>query len=120
MRIIKKVLLIPIIGIVFSQSSTFRVEGDHSLIQTDGVGLYEAIDLCLKQAIINGVFNYLITENEFTEEEKSEILSKLVPVVEMCVMNPNILEQNINGNTIYVRAEGQVDPMILSSILGLE
>ena len=29
-------------------------------------------------------------------------------------------EQNINGNTIYVRAEGQVDPMILSSILGLE
>ena len=120
MSIIKKVLLIPIIVIVFSQSSTFRVEGDHSLIQTDGVGLYEAIDLCLKQAIINGVFNYLITENEFTEEEKSVILSKLAPVVEMCVMDPNILEQNINGNTIYVRAEGQVDPMIVNSILGSE
>ena len=61
-----------------------------------------------------------LKENEFTEEEKSRILSKLAPVVEMCVMDPNILEQNINGNTIYVRAEGQVDPMILSSILGLE
>ena len=38
----------------------------------------------------------------------------------MCVMEPSIMNQTIDGNTIFIRAKGQVDPMILNSILGLE
>jgi hypothetical protein len=30
------------------------------------------------------------------------------------------MNQLIDGNTISIQAEGQVDPMILNSILGLE
>ena len=120
MNHIKKVISLSIISIIFAQSPTETVEGSHTLTKIDGVGIYEAIDLCLKQAIINGVFDYLNSKNDFSDEKKSEILSKLAPVVEMCVMEPSIIEQTIDGNTIFIRAKGQVDPMILNSILGLE
>jgi hypothetical protein len=30
------------------------------------------------------------------------------------------MNQSIDGNTVSIQAEGQVDPMILKSILGLE
>ena len=47
------------INIALAQSPTVTVKGSHTLTQGDGVGIYEAVDLCLKQAIINGVFDYL-------------------------------------------------------------
>ena len=40
--------------------------------------------------------------------------------VDQCVMEPRIIEQALNGNTIYIRARGEVDPMVLYGILGLE
>ena len=120
MNFIKKIIILSMISITFAQSPTHRVEGEYTFTQSDGIGLYEAIDICLKQAIVVGVFNYLGLKNEFSDEEKSEIFTKLSPVVEMCVMEPTILEQTVDGNTIFIRAEGQVDPMILNSILGLE
>ena len=58
---IKLIIFLIIANIIFAQSSTARVEGSHTLTQGDGVGIYQAVDLCLKQAIINGVFNYLDT-----------------------------------------------------------
>ena len=120
MNHIKKVISLSIISIIFAQSLTETVECSHTLTKIDGVGIYEAIDLCLKQAIINGVFDYLNSKNDFSDGKKSEILSNLAPVVEMCVMEPSIMDQTIDGNTIFIRAKGQVDPMILNSILGLE
>ena len=117
---IKLIIFLIIANIIFAQSSTTRVEGSHTLTQGDGVGIYQAVDLCLKQAIINGVFNYLDTKHDFEDEQKATILSKLAPIVEMCVTQPSIMNQSIEGNTISIQAEGQVDPMILNSILGLE
>ena len=82
--------------------------------------VYNLVFLLLKQAIINGVFNYLDTKHNFEDEQKTTILSELAPIVEMCVTEPSIMNQLIEGNTISIQAEGQVDPMILNSILGLE
>jgi len=117
---IKLIISLIMINIIFAQSSSERVEGSHTLTQSDGVGIYQAVDLCLKQAIINGVFDYLDTKHDFEDEQKAEILLKLAPIVEMCVTEPSIMDQSIDGNTIFIQAEGQVDPMILNSILGLE
>ena len=46
-----------------------------------------------------------------------EILSG---AVEMCVTEPVIIEQSINGSNVFVKASGQVEPMILNAILGIE
>ena len=66
---IKLIIFLIIANIIFAQSSTARVEGSHTLTQGDGVGIYQAVDLCLKQAIINGVFNYLDTKHDFEDEQ---------------------------------------------------
>ena len=120
MAYIKLIIHLIVINILFAQSITERVEGSHTLTQSDGVGIYQAVDLCLKQAIINGVFDYLDAKYDFEDEQQAEILSKLAPIVEMCVTEPTIMNQSIDGNTISIKAVGQVDPMILKSILGLE
>ena len=120
MTYIKLIIPLIIINIVSAQSPTVRVEGSHTLTQGNGIGIYEAVDLCLKQAIINGVFDYLNTKHNFEDDQRETLLKKLDPIIEMCVTEPSIMNQLIDGNTISIQAQGQVDPMILNSILGLE
>ena len=120
MTYIKLIMPLIMINIALAQSPTVTVKGSHTLTQGDGVGIYEAVDLCLKQAIINGVFDYLNTKHNFEDDQRETLLKKLDPIIEMCVTEPSIMNQLIDGNTISIQAQGQVDPMILNSILGLE
>ena len=87
------------------------------------MGITEAIDLALRQALVNGLYNHLSTCDDyegFTDEDISGFMGILSAAVEMCVTEPVIIEQSINGNTVFVKASGQVEPMILNSILGIE
>ena len=120
MKYLQLIVLGLFLNINYAQQETITIDGSHTFTQTDGVGLYEAIDLCLKKAIINGVFEYLDTENNFEDDEKTVIIEMLDMAADQCVMEPRIIEQALNGNTIYIRARGEVDPMVLYGILGLE
>ena len=44
---------------IHAQSPLTTVEGTHTLTQSNGMGLYEAIDLCLRTAIKNGLIDYV-------------------------------------------------------------
>ena len=109
-----------ILNIGFSQSSTITVVGSHTLTQSDGMGLYEALDLCLRTAIRNGLFDYVKSEIELNDEQRSNIMGVLDESIEMIVMNPSIVEQSVTNNTITMKAKGEIDPMILNSILNIE
>ena len=109
-----------ILNIGFSQSSTITVVGSHTLTQSDGMGLYEALDLCLRTAIRNGLFDYVKSEIELNDEQRSNIMGILNDSIEMIVMNPSIVEQSVTNNTITMKAKGEIDPMILNSILNIE
>ena len=109
-----------ILNIGFSQSSTITVVGSHTLTQSDGMGLYEALDLCLRTAIRNGLFDYVKSEIELNDEQRSNIMGILDDSIEMIVMNPSIVEQSVTNNTITMKAKGEIDPMILNSILNIE
>tara|TARA_Y100000748_G_scaffold293392_1_gene282908 strand:+ start:967 stop:1329 length:363 start_codon:yes stop_codon:yes gene_type:complete len=120
MKYLQLIIFCFFVKIVSAQTAAVTIDGSHTLTQTDGVGLYEAIDLCLKKAIINGVFEYLDTENNFEDDEKPGIIEMLEMAVDQCVMEPRIIEQALDGDAIYIRARGEVDPMVLYGILGLE
>lgn len=109
-----------ILNIGFTQSSTITVVGSHTLTQSDGMGLYEALDLCLRTAIRNGLFDYVKSEIELNDEQRSNIMGILDDSIEMIVMNPSIVEQSVTNNTITMKAKGEIDPMILNSILNIE
>ena len=109
-----------IVNIGFTQSSTITVVGSHTLTQSDGMGLYEALDLCLRTAIRNGLFEYVKSEIELNDEQRSNIMGILDESIEMIVMNPSIVEQSVTNNTITMKAKGEIDPMILNSILNIE
>ena len=40
--------------------------------------------------------------------------------VEMCVIDPQIINQIVDGNNFTITAKGKVDKMILYAILGLD
>ena len=84
------------------------------------MGLYEALDLCLRTAIRNGLFDYVKSEIELNDEQRSNIMGILDDSIEMIVMNPSIVEQSVTNNTITMKAKGEIDPMILNSILNIE
>ena len=110
-------------SILFSDPGDHTIQGSHTLTQQSDMGITEAIDLALRQALVNGLYNHLSTcddYEDFTDEDISEFMVILSAAVEMCVTEPVIIEQSINGNTVFVKASGQVEPMILNSILGIE
>ena len=110
-------------SILFSDPGDHTIQGSHTLTQQNDMGITEAIDLALRQALVNGLFNHLSTcddYEDFTDEDISRFMDILSGAVEMCVTEPVIIEQSINGNTVFVKASGQVEPMILNSILGIE
>ena len=108
---------------LFSDPGDHTIQGSHTLTQQSDMGITEAIDLALRQALVNGLYNHLSTcddYEDFTDEDISRFMGILSAAVEMCVTEPVIIEQSINGNTVFVKASGQVEPMILNSILGIE
>ena len=110
-------------SMLFSDPGDHTIQGSHTLIQQSDMGITEAIDLALRQALVNGLYNHLSTcddYEDFTDEDISEFMVILSAAVEMCVTEPVIIEQSINGNTVFVKASGQVEPMILNAILGIE
>ena len=110
-------------SMLFCDPGDHTIQGSHTLTQQNDMGITEAIDLALRQALVNGLFNHLSTcddYEDFTDEDISGFMGILSAAVEMCVTEPVIIEQSINGNTVFVKASGQVEPMILNSILGIE
>ena len=110
-------------SMLFSDPGDHTIQGSHTLTQQSDMGITEAIDLALRQALVNGLYNHLSTcddYEDFTDEDISGFMGILSAAVEMCVTEPVIIEQSINGSTVFVKASGQVEPMILNSILGIE
>ena len=110
-------------SMLFSDPGDHTIQGSHTLTQQSDMGITQAIDLALRQALVNGLYNHLSTcddYEDFTDEDISGFMDILSAAVEMCVTEPVIIEQSINGNTVFVKASGQVEPMILNSILGIE
>ncbi|HCU98742.1 MAG TPA: hypothetical protein DGM69_05285 [Chloroflexi bacterium] len=110
-------------SMLFCDPGDHTIQGSHTLTQQNDMGITEAIDLALRQALVNGLFNHLSTcddYEDFTDEDISRFMDILSGAVEMCVTEPVIIEQSINGNTVFVKASGQVEPMILNAILGIE
>ena len=110
-------------SMLFSDPGDHTIQGSHTLTQQSDMGITEAIDLALRQALVNGLYNHLSTcddYEDFTDEDISRFMDILSAAVEMCVTEPVIIEQSINGNTVFVKASGQVEPMILNAILGIE
>ena len=110
-------------SMLFSDPGDHTIQGSHTLTQQNDMGITEAIDLALRLALVNGLFNLLSTcddYEDFTDEDISGFMDILSGAVEMCVTEPVIIEQSINGNTVFVKASGQVEPMILNAILGIE
>ena len=74
-------------------------------------------------ALIHGLYNHLSTCDDyvdFTDEDIAGFMEILSGAVEMCVTEPVIIEQSINGSNVFVKASGQVEPMILNAILGID
>ena len=110
-------------SMLFCDPGDHTIQGSHTLTQQNDMGITEAIDLALRQALVNGLFNHLSTcddYEDFTDEDISGFMDILSGAVEMCVMEPVIIEQVIDGNTIFIKAAAEVEPMILNSILGIE
>ena len=110
-------------NMLFSDPGDHTIQGSHTLTQQSDMGITQAIDLALRQALVNGLYNHLSTcddYEDFSDEDISGFMGILSAAVEMCVTEPVIIEQSINGNTVFVKASGQVEPMILNSILGIE
>ena len=102
---------------LLSAPGDHTIQGSHSLILQSDMGSTQAIDLALRQALVDGLYNHLSTcddYEDFTDEDISGFMGILSAAVEMCVTDPVIIEQSINGNTVFVKASGQVEPMILN------
>ena len=110
-------------SVLFSDPGDHTIQGSHTLTQQDDMGITEAIDQALRQALIHGLYNHLSTCDDyvdFTDEDIARFMEILSGAVEMCVTEPVIIEQSINGSNVFVKASGQVEPMILNAILGIE
>ena len=110
-------------SMLFCDPGDHTIQGSHTLTQQDDMGITEAIDLALRQALVNGLFNHLSTcddYEDFTDEEIAGFMVILSGAVEMCAMEPHIVSQKIDGNTITINASAQVNPFIINQFLGIE
>jgi hypothetical protein len=110
-------------SLILSQPGAHIIVGTHTLTQQNNMGITDAIDLALREALVDGLYNHLSTcENyeDFTDEEIVGFMVILSGAVEMCAMEPQIISQTINVNTITVEASAQVNPFIINQFLGIE
>ena len=88
---------------LFSDPGDHTIQGSHTLTQQDDMGITEAIDLALRQALVEGLYNHLSTcddYEDFTDEEIAGFMVILSGAVEMCAMEPHIVSQTINDNSL--------------------
>ena len=108
---------------ILPQSETHIINGTHTITQQNNMGITEAIDLALREALVDGLYDHLSTcddYEDFTDEEIAEFMVILSGTVEMCAMEPHIVSQTINDNTITINASAQVNPSIINQFLGIE
>ena len=117
MKYLQLIIICFSLNIIPAQSPSVRIEGIHTLTQTDGMDLYETINQCLGKALVNGVYEYLLISNEYNEEQMNKIMPILDGAIQMCVKEPVIIKQEIKGNNITIIAEGIINPFILNQIL---
>ena len=109
--------LILLLNSSYSQGGVISIEGSHTLTQESDMSLYQTIDKCLNLALANGIYEYLLTSNEHTEEEKQNIMQVLTGSIQMCVKDPLIINQTLNGNNITIKAQGLINPFIIDQII---
>ena len=110
-------------NLILPQSETHIINGTHTLTQQNNMGITAAIDLALREALVDGLYGHLSTcddYEDFTDEEIAGFMVILSGAVEMCAMEPHIVSQTINGNTITINASAQVNPFIINQFLGIE
>ena len=117
MKLYKILLFIVFLFANTAHSEKITIEGSHTFTQPSDMDLYKAIDNCLSQALINGVYNYLSSDNNYNEEEKIKIMSVLEKAINMIVVDPSITSQEINNNVITIRAKANMNTTILYHIL---
>ena len=117
MKFIQIAIIYILLSHACAQSQSIKIEGAHKLTQTDDMCLYQAIDKCLVKALANGIYEYLLVSNEYNEEEMNTLMPILDGAIQMCVKDPTIIDQEINGNEIFIKAEGIINPFILNQIL---
>jgi len=117
MKLNKILLFIVFLFANTAHSEIITIEGSHTFTQPSDMDLYRAIDNCLSQALINGVYNYLSSDNNYNEEQKIKIMSVLEKAINMIVIDPLITSQEINNNIITIRAKANISTTILYHIL---
>ena len=55
MKYLQLIIICFLLNIIPAQSPSVRIEGTHTLIQSAGMDLYQAINQCLGKALVNGV-----------------------------------------------------------------
>ena len=116
-------VIIWISSFILSQSETHTINGTHTLTQQNNMGITEAIDIALREALVDGLYDHLSTcddYEDFTDEEIAGFMEILSGAVEMCAMEPHIVSQTINDNTITIKASAQVNSFIINQFLGIE
>ena len=109
--------LILLLNSSYSQEGVISIEGSHTLTQESDMSLYQTIDKCLNLALVNGIYEYLLTSNDYTEEEKQNIMQVLTGSIQMCVKDPLIINQTLNGNIMTIKAQGLINPFIINQII---
>ena len=119
MRQLKFIIFYLFFNFIFAQSPLIEVQGTHVITQSSGMGLYETIDLGMRTAIKNGVVEYVQANYDLNESQYTQIMPKIDQSVEMCVQEPKITQQLINGNEFTITAKGKLNTLILNVMLGI-
>tara|TARA_Y100000741_G_C17984020_1_gene449203 strand:- start:210 stop:578 length:369 start_codon:yes stop_codon:yes gene_type:complete len=116
-------IFILVSSFILSQTETHTINGTHTLTQQNNMGITEAIDIALREALVDGLYDHLSTCDDyenFTDEEIAGFMVILSGAVEMCAMEPHIVSQTIINNTITIKASAQVNSFIINQFLGIE
>jgi len=116
-------IFILVSSFILSQTETHTINGTHTLTQQNNMGITEAIDIALREALVDGLYDHLSTCDDyetFTDEEIAGFMVILSGAVEMCAMEPHIVSQTIIDNTITIKASAQVNSFIINQFLGIE
>jgi len=116
-------IFILVSSFILSQTETHTINGTHTLTQQNNMGITEAIDIALREALVDGLYDHLSTcddYEDFTDEEIAGFMVTLSGAVEMCAMEPHIVSQIIKDNTITIKASAQVNSFIINQFLGIE
>ena len=119
MRQLKLIIIYIVFNFIFAQSPLVEIQGTHIIIQSNGMGLYETINMGMRTAIKNGVVDYVQSNYDLNESQYAQIMPMIDQSVEMCVQEPKITKQLIKGNEFTITAKGKLNTLILGAMLGV-